>query len=221
MSAIDTAIKAAKDDADGKVPLARTIAGMALSGDITLEQMIAAGLASGTNGDANNALKLGGVDASAIIDGEGNAQNALKLGGVDAANFPQISTGTWTPTLFGTTTAGSPTYSEALGVWHKIGKLVIALFILKISAKGGITGNVTVGGLPFVPNQYGAGHYTFGEYSGITLAEGTILCASPVDPNGIPLLAAGNTGSINVDASMLGDSFSMWDSGAGFYMTDQ
>lgn len=44
MAAIDAAVKSAKDSADAKTPLTRTVAGLPLTGDITLAQLIAAGL---------------------------------------------------------------------------------------------------------------------------------------------------------------------------------
>lgn len=56
-----------KAKVDAAVPDTRKIAGQALSGDITLQQLLAAGLASG--------------------DAAGNAQNALQLGGTEAAGY--------------------------------------------------------------------------------------------------------------------------------------
>lgn len=44
MAAIDAALKAIKDEADGAVPNTRKIAGLALNADITVAQLIAAGL---------------------------------------------------------------------------------------------------------------------------------------------------------------------------------
>ena len=63
------------------VPASRTAVGLPLSAGIALIQLIAAGFASG--------------------DSSGNGQNALKLGGIAAVNFPQISSGTWAPTISG------------------------------------------------------------------------------------------------------------------------
>ena len=114
---------------DAAVPNTRRIAGLALSEDISLARLTAAGLSSG--------------------DGSGNAQNALKLGGAGASNFPQISSGTWTPYLYGSTTAGSPTYVTQVGRYIKIGALVNLFFYVAISAKGGMAGIISVGGLPF------------------------------------------------------------------------
>lgn len=144
MAAIDAAVKAAMDGAYAAVPKTRTIADLPLSGDITLAQLIAKGLASG--------------------DGSGNANNALKLGSADAANFPQISSGTWTPTLYGATVAGTPVYDSNYhtGYWVKIGPLVFVSAILGITSKGGMAGIVCIGGLPFpvscgVPSSIGKG----------------------------------------------------------------
>ncbi len=56
---------AEKAKVDAAVPNTRQIAGLPLSGDISLSQLTAAGLASGDSiGNALNALKLGGTDAS-------------------------------------------------------------------------------------------------------------------------------------------------------------
>ena len=113
---------------EAAVPNTRKVAGLALSGDISSAQLTAAGLASG--------------------DASGNAQNALKLGGAAASGFPQISSGTWTPTLYGDTAAGTPTYTDRVGNYVKIGTLVHVFFHLTISEKGGMAGNLFVGGFP-------------------------------------------------------------------------
>ena len=63
--------------------------------------------------------------------------------------FDDYEEGTWTPTIYGSSTAGSPTYSQQIGRYTKIGNKVIAAARVDISAIGGMTGNVTFGGLPF------------------------------------------------------------------------
>ena len=130
MATIDAALKEIHVSDQGKVPTGRRIATLPLSSDITAAQLQAAGLAAG--------------------DASGNAQNALKLGGVLAANFPQVSSGTWTPGLAGYTTAGSPTYTKQMGTYYKIGTFVIVGGTVEISAKGGMSGNIKLTGLPFV-----------------------------------------------------------------------
>lgn len=51
------------------VPNTRKIAGINLQDDILLSELVAAGLADGTGGAANNALALGGVAAAGVIKG--------------------------------------------------------------------------------------------------------------------------------------------------------
>jgi hypothetical protein len=128
MAAIDTAIKAAEDQAVGAVPSSRTIAGLALSENLTLAQLITAGLAQGSNGDA---------------------LNALKLGGVDAANFPQISAGTWAPTYYAGTTPVNVT--TTLASYVKTGKMVLITLAAGTSDAISDPGALTIGGLPIPP----------------------------------------------------------------------
>lgn len=158
-----------------------------------LEQRILTGLASGTNGDANNALKLAGVDATAIIDGEGNALNALKLGGVDAANFPQISSGTWTPTILGSSVAGSPTYNSSLrsGSWLKDGKRVSLFGVISVTAFNDVSGNILLGGLPFAPAERSSGSVG---WNGVPEATGKIaLQLVPSEMSGNIQILKGNS----------------------------
>jgi len=77
--------------------------------------------------------------------------DGLKFNGDTAAAnaLDDYEEGTWTPTIYGSSTAGSPTYSQQIGRYTKIGNKVIAAARIDISAIGGMTGNVTFGGLPF------------------------------------------------------------------------
>lgn len=68
---------------------------------------------------------------------------------ISAGLCPAPESGTWTPTIEGTTTAGSPTYTTQYGKWYKIGKLIIAYCDISISSFGGAAGIIKVGGYPF------------------------------------------------------------------------
>lgn len=114
MKAIDDALKAIKDEADASVPNTQKIAGLAMNADITLAQLISAGLC------------------------------------------PAPESGAWTPIIYGRTTAGSPTYTTQSGKYCKLGKFVHLEFDLVVSALGGATGQIMIGGQPFV-NQDEAG----------------------------------------------------------------
>lgn len=198
MAAIDAAVKAAKDGADAAVPKTRTIAGLPLTGDLTLAQLIAKGLASG--------------------DGSGNANNALKLGSADAANFPQISSGTWTPTLYGAAAAGAPVYDSSYhtGDWVKIGTLVFVSAILGITSKGGMAGIVCVGGLPFPVSSNIPSAASKGAVRGVVSADVSGYFYKSL--SGIVLSKAGTGVFADLDAADIADNF-LLNGISGWYLT--
>ena len=57
--------------------------------------------------------------------------------------------GTWTPTMEGLTTAGTPTYIYQKGDYVKVGSKVSLFFNLNVSTLGGAVGPMLVKGLPF------------------------------------------------------------------------
>lgn len=70
--------------------------------------------------------------------------------GKDDAGVENPRSGTWTPTIFGSTTAGTNTYTTQIGKYNKIGLMVFAMFYVTINAKdGAMAGLMRVGGLPF------------------------------------------------------------------------
>lgn len=89
------------------VPSTRALAGLPLSGDLTLAQLVAAGLCPAPEG------------------------------------------GSWTPTLYGEAAAGLPVFNTASGTYYKVGRLVYLYGLIQISNRGGMAGNVHIGGLPF------------------------------------------------------------------------
>jgi hypothetical protein len=72
------------------------------------------------------------------------------LGGTTSDNLlDDYEEGTWTPTVFGTGTAGTATYAQAVGTYTKVGNLVYAQCYVAFSSFTG-TNNLQVRGLPFV-----------------------------------------------------------------------
>ena len=61
--------------------------------------------------------------------------------------------GTWTPTLYGTTTAGVVSYNVRYGSYTKIGNKVHLQGLIKTTSIGALAGVVRVGGLPFTVNS--------------------------------------------------------------------
>lgn len=57
--------------------------------------------------------------------------------------------GTWTPTLLGSTTNPTVTYSQQTGRYTKIGRQVMLQCVVRSSAQSGGSGDLVIGGLPF------------------------------------------------------------------------
>jgi hypothetical protein len=57
--------------------------------------------------------------------------------------------GTWTPTFTGGTTAGDTTYTNQVGTYTKVGRLVTIQAYISVNLKGTISGTIRLTGLPF------------------------------------------------------------------------
>jgi hypothetical protein len=97
------------------------------------------------------------ISATAVTASTGNFVVGTSGQGVDFSATPSTGTselladyeeGTWTPTVFGSTSAGTATYTLQVGRYTKIGNTVVCHANVGISAHTG-TGNVRLGGLPF------------------------------------------------------------------------
>lgn len=86
---------------------------------------------------------------AAILGASGAGLSAIYMG-VSANPFDAYEFGTFTPTLIGSTVAGTQTYVTQVGNYVLVGDLCVAWGSVSISAKdGAMAGNVLVGGLPF------------------------------------------------------------------------
>jgi hypothetical protein len=110
------------------------------------------------------------LNASGLI----TASSGVKFAsGTGTLNY--YEEGTWTPTLIGSSVAGTQTYVVQNGRYTRVGSKVYVEFYVEISAKGGtMAGDVEIGGLPFtvknVANYYPTANV--GVYQGWTLAAG-------------------------------------------------
>lgn len=108
----------------------------------------------------------------------------------------QYQSNTWTPTLLGSSTAGGPTYSTQVGSYEKVGRQVTARFAITISAIGGMTGNLEIGGLPFtsttVTNDIGT--IALASFSGLTFSAsyGQLAGDIPTNSNIARLIQTGS-----------------------------
>ena len=94
----------------------------------------------------------------------------------NANNLDDYEEGTWTPIIFGTTTAGTGTYIVQGAVYTKIGKTVSVAGFVGWSAHTG-TGNMKMGGLPFTTlnNSNANSCFALSEIGNITTAASNIL----------------------------------------------
>ena len=95
-------------------------------------------------------LGVGGATPSA--SGSGITFPASMSDSTDANTLDDYEEGTWTPTVIGSTTAGTGTYSSQLGRYTKVGRLVSLEVYLIWSAHTG-TGNLQFSNLPFTVNS--------------------------------------------------------------------
>ena len=77
-------------------------------------------------------------------------------------------TGTFTPTIYGSTTAGTQTYTTQIGKYCRAGKMVqFDIYIVLSALDGATAGNIYVGGLPYTSGYLSSAAFSY--VSGITL----------------------------------------------------
>lgn len=94
--------------------------------------------------------------ASATGDAVLQVSNGIYFGtpvSSDSNTLDYYQEGTWTPTVVGTTTAGTGTYLTQYGTYTRIGNRVQFSAIIQMTAHTG-TGNIRISGLPFTSTSY-------------------------------------------------------------------
>lgn len=109
------------------------------------------------------------ISGDEIVGNQGGATKRLTLSSEGLSDYEY---GTWTPTIYGTVTAGTTTYTEQIGIYHRLGDSVFISCSVGWSDFTG-SGGVRIGGLPFTAKSI-SGLVRFGMnmcgYSGVTLA---------------------------------------------------
>jgi hypothetical protein len=100
-----------------------------------------------TNSGTFNANGFG-IGAAVPSSGQGITFPASQDASTDANTLDDYEEGTFTPTIRGSTTAGTGTYTTQVGAYTKIGNTVFVRISLNWTAHTG-TGNMNFGGLPF------------------------------------------------------------------------
>ena len=153
--------------------------------------------------NVNGALALLGASTSAT--GVGITFPATQSASSDANTLDDYEEGTFTPTIVGSTTAGTGTYSTQLGKYTKIGNVVnFKLYVLWSAHTG--TGNMLISGLPFTsPSDAFDSSVSVGFLFTLSLSASNVITALVgVNANQITLLqyptGGGTSAAVPIDA---------------------
>jgi hypothetical protein len=117
-----------------------------------------------TSGDLNGQFQV----LTPFAVAQGVKFPATQFSSADANTLDDYEEGTFTPTIVGSTTAGTATYSTQLARYTKIGRQVSCQIDLGYNSGTG-TGNLTIAGLPFTDAGLNNPAVTIGYLDGITL----------------------------------------------------
>ena len=119
---------------------------------------------------------IGVGSATASASGAGISFPATQSASSDANTLDDYEEGTFTPTIYGGTTAGTTTYSNQSGAYTKVGRVVYFIVDVGWTAQTG-TGALNMGGLPFTASSaqgqcnYSSNNLTLGATSFTSLAQ--------------------------------------------------
>lgn len=98
--------------------------------------------------------------------------------------------GVWTPELKGSTVAGTHTFYRKVGTWTKVGKQVTVDFNIYVETWDSLaTGNLIIGGLPFIPKSATDSYNSIGAIGNVNLV---------ADDLGLSLNAAGGVANLGI-----------------------
>jgi hypothetical protein len=93
------------------------------------------------------ATTIGVGGATAAASGAGITFPASQSASSDANTLDDYEEGTWTPS-FGST-SGSATYTDQLGTYTKVGRLVTVVFFVRINVSSSLVSDGNLNGFPF------------------------------------------------------------------------
>jgi len=166
-----------------------------------------------SDGDAkvnNGNLVIGtagkGIDFSAATD----------AGGMTSELLDDYEEGTFTPALWGNSTAGNTAYASQVGFYEKIGRTVHIRGSIEVSSKGTIDGLVFVTGLPFTANattNRSCIHLGYADHFSITASESISGTVMQNDTSFLLRVWGDTGGTVNMDDARLTNSSDFYFSG--------
>lgn len=110
------------------------------------------GVASDNSDEVMNIASNGDLQFKKIIQTNGIKFPATQVPSADHNTLDDYEEGTFTPVVYGSTTAGVGTYASQVGKYTKVGNLVTISCVVVLTNHTG-TGNMRISGLPFSPNM--------------------------------------------------------------------
>lgn len=157
-------------------------------------------LANGTDNEVERSNSWTGAASANIVTGTRSRDYTNRK-----AEFLNQQTA-FTPTLVGTGVAGTPTYSIQTAYYSRIDNLIFVQGRVSVTALGGMTGLVSVRGLPFtsVNNSHGHGLINV-QIDGCTVSGGNTQFSGQIPPNTaqIDLVQEGSTATAQINATAL------------------
>ena len=184
------------------------------------------------NGTATTALRSDGAPALSqaivptwsaahtfselIAASKGVSFPATQVASAGANDLDDYEEGTWTPVIGGGTSESGQTYTVQTGRYVKIGQLVCCSYVVVLSNKGTITGNLRLKGLPFtaenvenVPNA--AGYWGNMTTAVVWMSANVILNSTGADiylaTGATTTLTAGVAADISNTTNLFGECF--------------
>ncbi len=124
---------------------------------------------------ATGTVLTGSTGADPVFSATPSVTSITLSSGTALNNYTE---GTFTPTMVGSSTAGTPTYSIQIGRYTRIGRIVSLYHNVDWTASGGATGFIKAGGLPFTAANVSNVNYALTTYlssNGDALASGTTV----------------------------------------------
>lgn len=175
-----------------------TITGVSTMGTTVVNQTLTTPTITSTMGVGN---------ATPSASGAGITFPATQSASTDANTLDDYEEGTFTPTIYGSSAAGTTTYTgSTYGRYVKIGQWVFIELSVYWSSSTGASGSLLVGNLPFAPSNFtnhyptaSIGYYNYGSNTGW----GNIFQAALVSPNStvINVYYSGSTTMTTVNAA--------------------
>ncbi len=133
-----------------------TASAVSISGGATLAMTFCNVKSTNTNAVTGAGILLnGGIsfsDTSFLINTTTQTARNFDVGGISFDGGTTVLstylTGTFTPTIFGSTGAGTPTYTAQNGYYTQIGNIMNIIGVVALSAITSATGNISLGGFP-------------------------------------------------------------------------